>query len=299
MSRSGDDCVLAQLRPDADGGIGLARVASVPAADLAGLCEAQKLQDAPLNEVLPAGQVKLQLLEAPPVEAQEMREAVRWKIKDLLDYDVEQAVVDVFSLPAEDGRPKEVYAVYAHEDQVRQCVDLAESAGLNLRSIDISELAQRNIAARLPEDETGVALLSLQEAGGLLTLTRQGCLYLARDLDTGYRQLAQAATAPPAGEGGLSLGGMPEETLESLVLEIQRSLDYYESHFRRPPIKHLVIAPMPVPLPQLTEQIEQTLGLKARLLDLGEVIALPAEVDAARQAEGFFAIGAALREDGE
>ncbi len=272
----------------------------VAADELVAVCEAHKLDDQPLSEVMAPGEFSLQLLEAPQVPEEEMRDAVRWKIKDSLDYDVEQAVVDVFEIPGlkEQGRMPQVYAVSAHEDRVRQCIEQVEPAGMNLRYIDIPELVQRNIAHYLPEDESGVALLCLQEQRGLLTLTHQSVLYLARELDSGVQALASAANSAMAvNDNAMSLSALPGEALESVALEIQRSLDYYESHFGKPPIKHLVIAPLAQPIPELLEHIHSSLGLKVRMLDLAEVIEMPEPMDAAMQARAFYAIGAALRSE--
>ena len=46
----------------------------------------------PSTSVLPTGDYHLLLLEAPAVPAEELREAARWRVKDLIDFDVEEAV---------------------------------------------------------------------------------------------------------------------------------------------------------------------------------------------------------------
>ena len=290
----GDDSVLVQIQPGESGKPTLNLLELVTVGELAAVCEAHKLDKQALSEVMAPGEFTLQLLDAPQVAEEEMRDAVRWKIKDLLDYDIEHAVLDVFEIPGlkEQGRMPQIYAVCAHEDKVRKCIEQAESADMALRYIDIPELAQRNIAARLADDEAGVALLNLQEDRGLLTLTQQSILYLARELDSGYRVLANTAVA---NDGALALSEMPGEGLENVALEIQRSLDYYESHFRRPPIKTLLIAPLAQPLPELLEHIRSSLGLNVRMLDLAEMIDMPSEPNAQMQARAFYAIGAALR----
>ncbi len=287
--------MLAQIQPAAEAGKPvLSLLELVAATELAAACEVHKLDKQPVSEVMAAGEFALQLLDAPQVAEDEMREAVRWKIKDMLDYDVEQVVLDVFEIPGlkEQGRPPQIYAVYAHEDKVRNCIEQVVPAGMNLRYIDIPELAQRNIAAGLAEDDAGLALLNLQQERGLLTLTQQSVLYLARELDSGYQALTSTAAV---NDGALALSEMPAEGLESVALEIQRSLDYYESHFRRPPIKNLLIAPLAQPLPELVEHIHSSLGLNVRMLDLAEVVDMPEKPSAQMQARAFYAIGAALR----
>ncbi len=301
MSRSGDGFVLAQIQLCEPGKPLLRMLESVAAAgELAAVCEAQKLGKQPLSVVMETGDFSLQLLEAPQVAEDEMRDAVRWKIRDRLDYDVDQAVVDVFEIPGlkEQGRTPQIYAVCAHEDQLRKYIEQVATGGMELNYIDIPELVQRNIACRLPEDESGLALLNLQQQSGLLTLTYQSILFLARELDSGYQALAGAAnTALAVNDSPLALGELPGEALETVALEIQRSLDYYESHFGKPPIKHLVIAPLAQPLPGLLEHIRSSLGLDVRMLDLAEVIEAQVAIDTEMQARAFYAIGAALRSE--
>ncbi|HEB87740.1 MAG TPA: hypothetical protein ENI68_12110 [Gammaproteobacteria bacterium] len=299
MSRSGDGFVLAKIQWDEPDKPRLCLLESVAADGLVSVCEAHKLGKQRLSIVMEPGDFSLQLLEAPQVADDEMRDAVRWKIKDQLDYELDQAVLDVFEIPGlrEQGRTPQIYAVYAHKDQVCSCIERVVPAGMALQYIDIPELVQRNIACRLPEDESGLALLNLQQQSGLLTLTYQSTLFLARELDSGYQALAGSASNAVAVNGSpmALMSEQPTEALETVALEIQRSLDYYESHFGKPPIKHLLIAPLVQPVPELLEHIRDSLGLNVRMLDLAEVIDVPAEIDGEMQARAFYAIGAALR----
>ncbi len=71
----------------------------------------------------------LLLTEAPDVPADELRAAVRWGIKDLIDYHVNDATVDVLGLPTDKiaGRARAIYAVAARSDAIRRCVDLFDA----------------------------------------------------------------------------------------------------------------------------------------------------------------------------
>jgi MSHA biogenesis protein MshI len=160
---------------------------------------------------------------------------------------------------------------------------MLETAGVNLDIIDIPELAQRNIAALLPEDVHGVATLSFDDQGGLITLTRQGVLYLSRALATSARQLADASV-----QGA---------HFEQVVLEVQRSLDYYEGHFRLPPIAHVAIAPLPDDATAFVRFLGGNLNAKVRLIDLAELIDVEGESPLALQSGCLAALGAALRQE--
>jgi MSHA biogenesis protein MshI len=160
---------------------------------------------------------------------------------------------------------------------------------VQLSAIDIPELCQRNIAALLPEDQVGVAVLHLSASGGLLTLSRQGSLYLSRALDVGASQLSAASG------DAQELTSEVARLLDGVVLEVQRSLDYYESHFSLPPITTLAVAPTERPIPGLIGHLAANLGVPVRLLDLNAVLNVASPLSDAVQATCFSAIGAALR----
>lgn len=243
--------------------------------------------------VMGLGEYSVLSVDAPDVPPAELRAAVRWQVKDLIDYHIDDAMIDVFDAPASgtNNQQNKLYVVASKLSTVRDRVDQLQDAEANLTTIDIPEMVLRNITSRLPENEAGVAMVYLTRERGLIVVARQSTLYFARTLDMGFEYLNQG------------LGGDSELSLESnaafdrLVLEIQRSLDYYDRYFAQPPVAGLVLAPMVEPVPGLDEYINQALGLSVRHLDLAEIVDFDASLSAAEQAHCLPAIGAALREE--
>jgi MSHA biogenesis protein MshI len=242
--------------------------------------------------VMEPGRYSLLLVQAPDVQPDELRQAIRWRIRELIDFHVDDAVVDVFEVPDQrsTGANRMMYAVATKAADVRSLVDALTAAGLKLEVVDIPELALRNIAALTPEDAAGVALLYLGPQRGLINVTRQKTLYLSRRIDIGLNALPQTAihTNDP---------DVIESWLDRIVLEIQRSLDYFESHFAQPPIAGVLVAPLGREIPGMAEYLSLQLSLPARLLDLNGVIDAAAPIDTAQQQHCLFAIGAALRQE--
>lgn len=239
-------------------------------------------------------QYSLVMVEAPEVAADELRAAMRWRIKDLIDFNVEEAVIDVFAVPdTKAGRKKNmVYAVVARATEVKKRIDMLLEAGLNLQVVDIPELALRNIAALLPEDLAGVVLVYVGEDQGLITITRQQTLYLSRRLATGLGALPD--TLMQSNDPDLI-----ENWLDGIIVEIQRSLDYYESNFSLPPVASLVIAPLAKPVPGIVQYIAEQMDIATRLLDVNSLIDSELKLEDPVQSRCLLAIGAALREDSE
>ena len=239
------------------------------------------------NAVLRLGEYQLLLTEAPDVPPAELRAAMRWRIRELIDFHVDDAVIDVFDAPAggAGSAQRQLYVVVARAALVERLVSELQDARLDLHAIDIPELALRNVAAQLPEDGNGLAMLYFARDRGLIILTRQSELYLARSLDTGYSQLAEAG---------------PEESerlVQSLALEVQRSVDYYDRHFMQAPVSSLVLAPLPEPVPGLVDGLHRDLGMQVRELAVDEIVEPAASVDGTVAGQCLLAVGAALREE--
>lgn len=248
------------------------------------------------NFVLGPHQFSFVLTETPEVQDQELVNAMRWKTKELLDIEMDEAVIDCLPIPGQKqrGRQPMAYVIAADIDVLKGYATMIEKSELVLRSIDIPAMVQRNIASLLPEDKNGVALLNLYKQTGLLTLTRNGDVYLARDLDVGYANFAKEKDH----DTGMQLEGLPpatQSTLDAIVLEVQRSIDYYERYFAQPPIHSLVIVPPPQEVSGMVEYIASQLGLQVRELDLNILLGLSEKLPRTKQSQCMPAIGAALR----
>jgi MSHA biogenesis protein MshI len=242
------------------------------------------------------GSYGLRQIDAPPVEESEIREASRWAIKDLIDFGVDSAVIDVFSIPEPEpeARAKRLYVVAAPNAAVQACIDLIKGVGLNLIAIDIVELALRNLSALLPEDEQGVALMYLVSEVGLLTITRGGSLYLARTIETDLEVLT-ATTGFSAGDTKPDDPREGQYVLDALLLEAQRSLDYFEHQLSQRPVSAVFIGPTHVPVPALNRHLNKNLNYDVVELDLNSMMECKEPVPESLQARCLAAVGAALR----
>ena len=244
------------------------------------------LQRTPASSVLAAHAYQLQLLEIPNVPREELLSAIRWRLKDLIDFPVEEAVVELLEMPphSNPGAPHTGYAVVTRREEVMQQVESMQRADLNMDVIDIPELCIRNVAVLLPEDKDGVAFMHFTENRGYLTITRQGVLHLTRHLDTGRRALADARSDE------FTL----QEMVNGIALEVQRSLDYYESHYDCRPVTQIVLGPG-AELEALTTGLTENLGVNVRTVEFEDLFSLEQETPLDVQGNCLLAVGAALR----
>jgi MSHA biogenesis protein MshI len=233
--------------------------------------------------LLPPADYQMLLVEAPNVPALELKTAVRWRIKDLLDYHVQDATIDVLDIPAEAGagsRAHSMYAIAARNDVIQACIERFNGAHVPLSVIDIAETAQRNIAAMIEPPERGVGLLYVDRTQSLLTVTYRAELYSARRIDLGLEQL----------------GAAPEENRNRLLLELQRSLDHLDRQFPFAAPAKVVLAPTPSDT-GLLEHLSGNLDLPVEELRIAEVLHLEPGVVLDREMAWrlFHVLGAALR----
>lgn len=255
-----------------------------PDTDLGPTLKRLQLDSRHCASVLPVGAYQLLVVDAPEVPDPEMRAAIRWRIQDMIDFHIDDAVLDIFDAPASGPgeTKKQIYVVVTHANRVKQHIDQLEQADVNLDIIDIPELAMRNIAACLPEDAGGLVTLYFTADDCLVCLTHNADLYLARTLNIGYRQLQENASNP-------------QPLCNRLALEIQRSMDFYENTYRQAPITSMAILPTPVALYGLEDALEQTLGLDTRSVNLQDIVTCQTDPESEIAAHCILAVGAALR----
>lgn len=237
----------------------------------------------PTVTVLPSSSYQMLLVEAPEVPPEELRAAVRWRIKELIDYHIDDAVIDVFQMPGQGrgGSNRMMYAIAAKADSVKEQVSVVEASGLKLDVIDVIELCLRNVAAALEDNGRGVALLYLADKGGILLLVRQGVLYLTRRIDTGVETLR-------------SENGLRSELLAGLALEARRSLDYFESHYEQNPMSVLYTSGLD---PADQDVLTAELGISVRNAGFTSFLDTEIELSDEMERQCLPAVGAALRKD--
>jgi len=237
--------------------------------------------------LLGAGGYQLLMVEAPNVPEAEMKTALGWRVKDMIDFPLEQATIDMALLPPANGsnQARQAFAVAARNSVLMPHQQLFADSKIALTAIDIGEMAQRNISALLEPEGRGLALLAFDADGGLLTVSYQSELYLARRIDITLNQLLD-----PDHE-------RLHQLYDRITLELQRSLDHFERQFSFVTVAKLVLSP--VGEGDLCTYLTSNLYLPVEQLDLTQVLDLSAapELQEPAQQAGFLrTLGAALRE---
>jgi MSHA biogenesis protein MshI len=260
-----------------------------PAGGTEAICTAVRaagLPRLPVSVVLHPEDYQLAMVEAPDVPPAELRAAMRWKLKDAIDFRVEEAVIDVFDVPARNrgGSGRMMYAVAAR----RKAVEAYAAALASVPSfdvIDVPELCLRNLAAGLPGAASGIAILHLGDTGATMVLVRGSTFYFARQMHFKATQRVGATDE-----------NVQQDTA-AIVLELQRSLDYYESHFDQPPITKIAVSPSGSSTDDLVVALKRDTGFEVGALDLNSMLTYAIPVAPEIQSACLMASGAAMREE--
>lgn len=266
--------------------------AAEPAYILRGLVGALGGDTGRVNCVLGPSEYQLLLVDTPDVPASELRDAVRWRIHDLVDMPLDDATIDVFDMPQQishgEAQARTLCVVAARTPLIAQKVGLLTRCGCDVSAIDIAELALRNLTSLMPEDRDGMVVLHLEQDYSLIVVTRGSTLYLSRRIAVGQMALS-AAVARAGDDDELS------RLLEMLTEEVYRSLEYCESRFQALTPSSIVLTPAARLVHGLREGLAESTGLPVRGLDLDMLMPGGIKVPPERQAMCLLAVGAALR----
>lgn len=237
------------------------------------------IAQSPLTALLDQDAYQTMLIEAPNVPDDELPSAIRWKVKDLLNFHIDDAVLDHLPAPSRPGQPHSLFVVAAQAPAIRALAHAYHQAGLPLDVIDIRETAQRNLSARLVPAEYAAAMLHMEEGeSGLLTFTFGDDLVFSRRIE--------------------GRGAGRDFLFDRIAMEVQRSVDYFERQFSWLPLAKLYLAPMPESA-LLARKLAEYLPIGAEVVDLDRLFDLTGQGrlrDERVQNRVFHLLGAALRE---
>lgn len=224
----------------------------------------------------------------PTVQTEELEKSVRWSIGNMIDYPVDEASVAFMQIPTAEmlpNRPANLYVAAAKKELIDGYNSIFQQAGIALQAIDVSETAQRNIAALAETADKGLGLLSIGKQGVQFIITYNGALYLDRYIE-------ESLFSNNSYDADIE-----RRAYERIALQVQRSLDFIGRTLTFINLEKVLMAPTPGKLAQ-EDFISQQLPIPMESLDLSSVFDFSNTPELAKgenQALYFTALGAALR----
>lgn len=229
--------------------------------------------------LLNRGEYQLSRVDQPSVAESEFEKSLRWLVP-FKEVDPKDASISWVTVPKGSDDRQQLYVAACSQAMVEARGALFRSAKLQLSAVDIHEMAQRNIATRIPA-RGAICLLFAEPAGVQVTITLGQDLYLERFireplLDSNESDVSQ---------------------IKRTGIEIRRSIEFVRNS--NPDLAAIEIYLGPTPTETgLAQQLSAELGQPVKSLDLGTVFNWPAGSPLANrktQAEFFSVLGACLR----
>lgn len=226
--------------------------------------------------VLHPNDYRLLLADRPPnVPDNELAMAVKWSIKDMVSFPIEEAIVDAF-LPKADieGHKTKCYCAVAQSSYLAPHAALIKKAGLSLDTITIQEAVLLDWLQASSSGESS-AVLALWSSCCLLLVQQAGTLTMVRNINQGLRALMAAGTA------------------SGLVEEVARSFSYCQNQLKQTPPDNLCITPVLGSGESIVEELQTTLPVVASMLAINDELVVPNALADDVEAHCFSAIAAA------
>lgn len=195
------------------------------------LLEKHQLDGSALRLVLGHGLYQSMLIEKPELPREEYPTALPFLVKDLVNESPLELVADGFPAPLKDR----LQVFVTNRKQVEQLIQICTDAGCELLSISAEEVAWGQLTASALSQ---LVLHRRRHASLQLTAFKQQEMCFQRQLRGFPVPLLaeQMAGEPFIGEQSHNL------QLDSLALELQRSLDFLSAQLRDAPITQLLIS---------------------------------------------------------
>ena len=231
--------------------------ASAIATAIDNFCQQHQLKTPACTLMLPASSYQMLLVEAPPVNQDELAEALQWKVKDLLHKAMEDSIIDGFLLPddAYRGRQKMAYTVVADRAKLQAVANSLQTLDVHLDRIEVPELVLLRLLASYPRESQTEMIIVIGRQGGFLMVVADQAIYLTRVIDISDQALKAANN---------ELSNNRE--IDNFILEIQRSRDYFESQVGKGTIGRILLAPIHSEASALSHEIQERLGTGVELI---------------------------------
>jgi len=218
-----------------------------------------RLPVCPMVGVLDRAQYRMQAADAPDIPRQDWRDALRWTLKEQVDFPVEDAVLDFMEMPsATQLRQNSSVMVFLVPRADYTTVELAaDDVGLRWTALDVPESALRNLSVLAEDGDKAHALMVFGEEHGILVITYKGALLMARHIEVAV----SAITGTEEVRGA---------ALSRAALEILRTVDNFERLHSQVQLSGMTVALPPGCGEDVIDLLADLIYVPLKALDLSE-----------------------------
>lgn len=227
--------------------------------------------------VLDYSQFQLLMADAPTVKEEELANALKWKVKDLLEYSIDDVLIDAFAVPPHGNAMslKKAFVAACSQSKLLKTVSLFEDALLKLTKVTVALMAERDVLSLLEEQKGSDILLSMQDNYCYISVFLANEVYFVRKILNN--------------EFG-SLTDIREDGSNPLLLELQRSMDYCISNLKLSEPKRVILTPFFADKGGFIEHLKMNLSQTIMPLNLSELLHFESEMTLKNQMDCWYAL---------
>ncbi|HPB49646.1 MAG TPA: type IV pilus assembly protein PilM [Myxococcota bacterium] len=265
-------------------------------------------------------------LSLPEMTRQELADSIVWEAEQYIPFDIKDVNVDAQIINSKAGQGQmDVMMVAAKKDVVNEYVSVAAEAGLTTEVVDVAIFAALNMFEAnytIPADQT-IALLNIGSNQINVGIMAGGAIAFTRDISTGGSRLTaeiqrqfnvsweEAEAFKTGAESSLSsstiardVNKLAEKVCDTIVGEIQRSLDFYVATTVNANVNRLYLTGGSAQLPALIRALERRIEVPVELVNPFRNISVDArkfDIDLLQRAAPVagVCVGLALRRAGD
>jgi MSHA biogenesis protein MshI len=178
--------------------------------------------------ILPSDFYQITQVDKPNVPDNELHQALKWQVKDLVTIPPDDMVVDYFDMPLKHSSGvKKINVVCAAISKLQPVLLNLHKNNITVTNIITEEFAFANLVA--DHDEAQLLVCQQPNEDVFIIIVKAGQLFF-------YRRLRGMAQIGKKSQEELLYG-----TTDSLSLEIQRSSDFFERQLKQAPINNIQV----------------------------------------------------------
>ena len=233
--------------------------------------------------------VIIKKISLPEMTAQELENSIQWEAEQYIPFDINDVNVDVEILNPKAGQGQmDVLLVAAKKEVINDYVSVAQEAGLRPVVVDVDSFCIQNMFEMnygFPPGET-IALIDVGAAVININVIYDGMTSFTRDISMGGQLLTieiqkqfnvsfeEAEHYKTGGDGNFSnssiareVAKLAERVSETLVTEVQRSLDFFAATTINADITRIYLSGGASQLPHLVRSLERRLEVPVEYLN--------------------------------
>jgi MSHA biogenesis protein MshI len=189
-------------------------------------------------------------IDKPDVPEADLQSALHWKLQEYISYPLSDAISDVMPAPSDrHGRTSTMYVTAVRKELLEKRLEVIRAAGLEPVSIGIEQLALRDLLHHRLQALESVAALTIEQEVSRISIYDAQHYYFTRSIPMGSHMLLASNLSDRV------------ELADQLALEVQRTMDYFDSYYGQAPVRKLYLLPQDTSLEWLTPELGSLIGL--------------------------------------